>query len=78
MSVHDGRMTDPTAAEHDPRKVRVGLAIISVVVVISVGLLFVIEAPAGKALMFAVAVTAFVRAYLLFRWLRSTQAQGGA
>ena len=35
--------------------------------------MFVVEAPAGKALMFAIAVTAFVRAFLLSRSLRREQ-----
>jgi hypothetical protein len=70
-------MTDPTAAERDPRKVRIGLAIISLVVVIAIVLFAVVDAPAGKALMFAVAATAIVRAFLLVRWLRSEQAGGG-
>lgn len=71
-------MTDPTGDERDPRKVRLGLAIICVVVVIALGMFIVIDAPAGKALMFAVAATAFVRAFLLFRWLRGTQGDGGS
>jgi hypothetical protein len=69
-------MTDPTGAQRDPRKVRLGLAIISAVVVLALVLLLVIEAPAGKALMFAVAATAIVRAFLLVRWLRSEEGQG--
>jgi hypothetical protein len=67
-------MTEPAEIERDPRKVRVGLAIICTVVVAAVALFVVVDAPAGKALMFAVAATAFVRAYLLFRWLRAEQA----
>jgi hypothetical protein len=51
-------------------KVRIGLAIISVVVVVAVVMFFVVEPPAGKAVMFAIALTAFVRAALLVRSLR--------
>ncbi|HEX4868086.1 MAG TPA: hypothetical protein VFV32_10710 [Acidimicrobiales bacterium] len=64
-------MTDPSEGERDPRKVRLGLAIISVVVVVALIAMVVIDSPAGKALMFAVAATAFVRAFLLQRWLRA-------
>lgn len=69
-------MTDPSGPQRDPRKVRMGLAIISIVVVLALVLVFVVEAPAGKALMFAVAATAIVRAFLLVRWLRSEEGQG--
>ncbi len=69
-------MSQPTEDQRDPRKVRLGLAIICLVVVIAVGMIAVIDAPAGKALMFAVAATAFVRAALLFRWLRSESGNG--
>ncbi len=77
-SVHDGGMTDPTRDERDPIKVRVGLIIIGLVVALSVGLFVVIDAPAGKALMFAVAATAFVRAALLVRWLRARSGDDAA
>ncbi len=64
----------PDDPDVNPRKVRAGLAIICAVVVAAAGLGVVIDAPAGKALMFAVAATAFVRAFLLYRWLRRTEA----
>ena len=76
-SEHDEAMTEPAGEQQDPRKVRIGLAIISAVAVIAVGMFFVIDAPAGKAVMFAVAATAFVRVYLLFRWFRRSQADAG-
>jgi hypothetical protein len=60
----------PDEPQMSPAKVRVGLAIISVVVLIAVAMFFVVEAPAGKALMFAIALTAFVRAALLVRSAR--------
>jgi hypothetical protein len=69
-------MTAPSDEARDPRKVRIGLAIICLVVVIAVSALVVIDAPAGKAIMFAVAATAFVRAFLLLRWLRSEGSAG--
>ncbi|MGH9275988.1 MAG: hypothetical protein ACRDZU_15185 [Acidimicrobiales bacterium] len=70
-------MTDATDQERDPRKVRLGLAIICGVVLIAVGAFFAISAALGKALMFAIAATAFVRAYLLVRWLKRSEDQGG-
>ena len=63
--------------EVNPTKVRIGLAIIGVVVLVALGLVAVIDSPLGKAIMFAVAVTAFVRAYVLYRALRREQ-QGSA
>ena len=58
----------------DPRKVRIGLALIGVVILVALVMVAVVEAPAGKALMFAIAMTALVRAYLLYRDLRREQA----
>lgn len=54
----------------NPRKVRAGLAIICVVVVVAVVGLFTIPSTLGKAVMLAVALSAFVRAALLVRALR--------
>lgn len=54
----------------NPRKVRAGLAIICLAVVIAAVGLFVIPSTAGRAVMLAVAVTAVVRAALLVRSLR--------
>ncbi len=66
-------MPDAPEPEVDRRKIRLGLALICLVVIAAVILMFVVEAPAGKALMFAIAVTAFVRAFLLSRSLRREQ-----
>jgi hypothetical protein len=54
----------------NPQKVRLGLALISVTVLAAVVLFFAIEAPAGKAVMLAIAVIGVVRAYLLYRSIR--------
>jgi hypothetical protein len=54
----------------NPQKVRLGLALICVAVLVAVGLAFVIEAPAGKAVMLAIAATGIIRAYLLYRSIR--------
>jgi len=61
---------DDSEEQLNPTKVRIGLAMISVVMVIAVAMVFVVEAPVGKALMFAIALTAFVRAALLVRNVR--------
>jgi hypothetical protein len=63
-------MTEPSDPQIDRRKVRIGLAIISLVVVVAVVLFAVIDDPIGRALMFAVAALGIVRAYLLSRSLR--------
>ena len=54
----------------DRRKVRIGLAMISVVVAAAIVLLFVIDDPFGRAVMFAVAALGVIRAFLLTRSLR--------
>jgi hypothetical protein len=67
-------MPDDLPPQIDRRKIRMGLALISLVVVAAVVAMVLVEAPAGKAVMFAIAVTAFVRAYLLTRSLRAERA----
>lgn len=67
-------MADAPDPQFDRRKVRIGLAVISVVVIVAAIMVVVIEAPAGKAVMFAIALTAFVRAFLLSRSLRAERA----
>jgi hypothetical protein len=59
--------------EVNPAKVRIGLAIVGVVVLAALVLIAVIDSPLGKAIMFAVALTAVVRAYVLYRALRREQ-----
>jgi hypothetical protein len=66
-------MPDETPPERSVAKVRIGLALIGVVILVALVMAVVVEAPAGKAIMFAIAVTAVVRAYLLYRYLRSEQ-----
>jgi hypothetical protein len=66
-------MPDETPAERSVAKVRLGLALIGVVILVALVMAVVVEAPVGKALMFAIAVTAVVRAYLLYRSLRREQ-----
>jgi len=66
-------MPDETPQERSVAKVRIGLALIGVVILVGLVMIAVVEAPAGKALMFAIVVTALVRAYLLYRSLRREQ-----
>jgi hypothetical protein len=56
--------------DYDRRKIRAGLAIVTVVVLAALILMAVIDSGLGRAVMFAIAVTAFVRAFLLARSLR--------
>lgn len=67
-------MEEASVPQPNRTRVRIGLALISLVVLVAVAMIFLIEAPAGKAVMFAIAVTAFVRAYLLFRSMRAEAA----
>ena len=62
-------MTEPES-ELDPRKVRIGLLMISIVVVVAVVLLFVVDDPFGRAVMLGVAAIGVIRAFLLARSLR--------
>jgi hypothetical protein len=66
-------MTEPDAhpdPQLDRRKVRIGLAMISVVVVVAIVLVFVVDDPLGRSIMFGVAALGLVRAFLLTRSLR--------
>jgi hypothetical protein len=63
------RVTDPVP-ELDPRKVRIGLMIVTAVFVVAAVLIVVIDDPFGRAVMGAVAAVAVVRAFLLSRSLR--------
>jgi hypothetical protein len=68
--VHDADVPEPAEPEVNRRKVRVGLAMVSVVVVAAVVLFVIIDDPIGRAVMFAVALSGFIRAYLMTRSLR--------
>ena len=68
-------MADDPTPQISRTKIRIGLGLISLVVIAALVLVFVIEAPAGKAVMFAIALTAFVRAFLLSRSLREERGQ---
>ena len=55
----------------DRTNIRIGLAIITVVVLAAVVLVFVVDSAVARATMVAVALVGFVRLFLLFRSLRS-------
>ncbi len=55
----------------NPRKVRLGLAIVCVGAVIAFVLGILVTSPVAKAIMFGVAFFAVVRSFLLFRALRA-------
>ena len=54
----------------DRRKVRIGLLMVTAVVVVALVLVAVIDDPFGRAVMVGVALVAIVRAFLLTRSLR--------
>jgi Na+/proline symporter len=56
--------------ELDPRKVRIGLAMVVAVVVIALVLAAVVDSDLGRAIMLGIAVLGIVRAFLLYRSLR--------
>jgi hypothetical protein len=58
----------------DVTKIRIGLAMIGVVILAGLVGVFAIDAAVGKAVMFAIVLTALVRAYMLYRSLRNDQA----
>jgi hypothetical protein len=63
-------MAEPTDPQVDRRKVRIGLAMVSLVVVVALVLFALIDDPIGRALMVAVIALGIGRAYLLSRSLR--------
>jgi hypothetical protein len=57
-------------AQVDRRKIRIGLVMVSIVVVVALVLVALVDSPFARAIMFAIAVSAFVRAFLIVRSLR--------
>ena len=68
--MQDANVTEPAAPQVDPRKVRIGLIVIAIVVVVAAVLVAVLDDPLGRAVMLAVAAIGIVRAFLLTRSLR--------
>lgn len=62
--------------EIDPRKVRIGLAMVVAVVVIALALLTVVDSNLVRAVMAGIALLGIVRAYLLYRSIRRERAAG--
>ena len=62
---------DDDAPQLDPRKIRLGLAIVTAIVVVALILLVIVDDPIGKAVMAGVAAVGVVRAFLLRRSLRA-------
>jgi hypothetical protein len=60
----------------DPRKVRIGLAMVVVTVAIAIALLAVVDSTLVRAVMAGIAVLGIVRAFLLYRSIRREQASG--
>jgi hypothetical protein len=61
--------------EMDPRKVRIGLAIVVATVVIALALITVVDSTLARAVMAGIAVLGIVRAFLLYRSIRREQAR---
>ncbi len=77
MKAQPGELLDGAAAEASAirpapnrTKIRLGLALLSVVMIAAVAMLVVVQAAAGKAVMFAIVLTTFLRLSLLVRDLR--------
>lgn len=61
----------------DPRKVRIGLAMVVVTVIVAIALLAVVDSNLARAVMAGIAVLGIVRAFLLYRSIRRERAQSG-
>jgi hypothetical protein len=59
---------DPTTI--DPVKIRIGLALITVIFAASLVLLIVVQDPIGRAIFFCITLVSLVRVILLVRWLK--------
>ena len=61
----------------DPRKVRIGLAMVVGTVIVAIALFTVVDSTLVRAVMAGIAVLGIVRAFLLYRSIRREQAPGG-
>jgi hypothetical protein len=68
-------MTEATPPPN-PRKVRLGLFIIGVILVAAIIMAIVVKDPVGRAIFVAIMILAFVRMILLVNWLRRGGAPG--
>ena len=62
--------------EMDPRKVRIGLAMIVVTVVVAVAIITLVDSNVVRAIMAGIALLGIVRAFLLYRSVRRERATG--
>jgi hypothetical protein len=62
----------------DPKKIRIGLAMVTVIFVISIVLFVVVDDTLAKGIFFAVALVSLVRVGLLVRWIRRRNADAGS
>jgi hypothetical protein len=62
-------MSDATP-QLNPNKIRLGLAMVGLVFLISLVLFFVVDDGIARAIFFALGIFAIVRAVMLVRWLR--------
>ena len=70
------RLMSMPEQEMDPRKVRIGLAMVVLTVVVAVALLVVVDSTVVRAAMAGIALLGIVRAFLLYRSIRAEQAAG--
>ena len=67
---HDLLVDQPPNDEVDPRRVRIGLAIVTAVFLAALVLVAVVDDPIGRAMMVGVVFIALVRGALLVRSIR--------
>ena len=61
----------------DPRKVRIGLAMVVGTVIVAIALFAVVDSNLVRAVMAGIAVLGIARAFLLYRSIRRERAQSG-
>ncbi len=66
---HTADVTMPSD-DVDPRRVRIGLVLVSIVFLVSLVLALTVDDPLGRAVMAAIALSAVLRAMLIVRSLR--------
>jgi len=68
--VHASDMPEAPNAEFDPRRVRAGLIVLSLVVGVAIVMAIAVDAPIVRLLMLAIVVFTFVRMFLITRAVR--------
>jgi hypothetical protein len=67
---HDLAVNQPQSNDVDPRRVRIGLAIVTLIFLVALVLIAVVDDPLGRAMMVVVVLISLVRAALLVRSIR--------